>query len=135
VSTSFCSCWKLVVNGLSKRYDIIVYSKEGNVILLVECKAPNINISQDAFDQIAKYNLSVRSKYLMVSNGLSHYFCEVNYDSNNYCFLDEMSNFLAFVSGKEDIISDLESGVESLRVALAAKESMNSGKVQKILWT
>ena len=55
--------------------------------------------------------------------------------SRNDCFLDEMSNFLAFVSGKEDIISDLESGVESLRVALAAKESMNSGKVQKILWT
>jgi predicted dehydrogenase len=55
--------------------------------------------------------------------------------SRNDCFIDEMSNFLAFVLGKEDITSDLESGLESLRVALAAKESMNSGKVQKILWT
>lgn len=57
-----------------------------------------------------------------------------NFERNN-CFLDEMSNFLAFVSGKEEPVSDLESGADSLRVALAATESMNSGKVQQILWT
>lgn len=54
--------------------------------------------------------------------------------SRNDCFVDEMSNFLAFTSRKEDIISDLQSGMESLTLALAAKESMNSGKVQKLLW-
>ncbi len=87
---------KLLVNGLPKRYDIIVYSKKGNVILLVECKAPNIKISQDVFDQIAKYNLSIKSKYLMVSNGLSHYFCEVNYESNDYYFLADIPDFKTF---------------------------------------
>ena len=87
---------KLLVNGLSKRYDIIVYSKEGDVILLVECKAPNISISQDVFDQIAKYNLSVRSKYLMISNGLSHCFCKVNYESNDYYFLADIPDFKSF---------------------------------------
>ncbi|MDC0195464.1 Gfo/Idh/MocA family oxidoreductase [Candidatus Thioglobus sp.] len=54
--------------------------------------------------------------------------------SREDCFEDEMSNFLAFVSNQEDITSDLISGIESLKVALAAKESMNSGQVKKLKW-
>jgi hypothetical protein len=84
---------KLLVNGITKRYDIIVYSKKGDVIILVECKSPKIKITQDSFDQIAKYNLTFKSKYLIVSNGLSHYFCIVNYETNDYLFLTEIPNF------------------------------------------
>jgi len=88
---------KILVNKIPKRYDIVVYSKYGDAIILVECKASNINISQNVFDQIAKYNLSLKSKYLMVSNGMSHYFCEVNYESNNYYFLADIPNFKSFI--------------------------------------
>ena len=88
---------KILVNKIPKRYDIVVYSKYGDAIILVECKASNINISQNIFDQIAKYNLSLKSKYLMVSNGMSHYFCEVNYESNNYYFLADIPNFKSFI--------------------------------------
>ncbi len=88
---------KILVNKTPKRYDIVVYSKYGDAIILVECKASNINISQNVFDQIAKYNLSLKSKYLMVSNGMSHYFCEVNYESNNYYFLADIPNFKSFI--------------------------------------
>tara|TARA_B100000768_G_C11149469_1_gene319660 strand:+ start:315 stop:767 length:453 start_codon:yes stop_codon:yes gene_type:complete len=84
---------KFLVNKVSKRYDIIIYSKHGDVLLLVECKAPNINLSHSVFDQIGKYNLSLKSKYLMVSNGITHYFCEVNYESNKYLFLEDIPRF------------------------------------------
>jgi hypothetical protein len=62
-------------------------------LLIVECKEPRIKISQIVFDQISKYNLALKSKYLMVSNGLTHYFCKVNYVNNNYFFLTEIPKF------------------------------------------
>ena len=61
---------KLSVNGLTKRYDVVVYSKKGVVLLVVECKAPNVTITQQTFDQIARYNLSLNAQYLMVTNGI-----------------------------------------------------------------
>ena len=81
---------KILVNGLTKRYDIVVYSKNEEVIILVECKGYNINIDQDVFDQISKYNLELKSKYLMVSNGLSHFFYTVNYKLNKYTFIKDL---------------------------------------------
>lgn len=84
---------KVLVNGASKRYDIIIFSKNGEVLLIVECKEPRIKISQSVFDQISKYNLALKSKYLMVSNGLTHYFCSVDYINNNYFFLTEIPKF------------------------------------------
>tara|TARA_B100001057_G_scaffold224348_2_gene224651 strand:+ start:1163 stop:1618 length:456 start_codon:yes stop_codon:yes gene_type:complete len=81
---------KILVNGLTKRYDIVVYSKTAEVIVLVECKGYNINIDQDVFDQISKYNLELKSKYLMVSNGLTHFFFSINYDSNVYSFIKDL---------------------------------------------
>ena len=84
---------KFLVNGINKRYDIVVFSKNADVLVLVECKSPKISINQDVFDQISKYNLTFKSKYLMVSNGLSHYFCAVNYKTKNYLFLTEIPNY------------------------------------------
>ena len=84
---------KVLVNGVPKRYDIIIFSKNGEVLLIVECKEPRIKISQSVFDQISKYNLTLKSKYLMVSNGLTHYFCSVDYLNNNYFFLTEIPKF------------------------------------------
>ena len=84
---------KFLINGVSKRYDIIVYSKQKNVIILVECKAYDINLNQDVFDQIAKYNLQLKSRYLMISNGLLHFYYTVNYDSKEYLFMKDLPRY------------------------------------------
>jgi hypothetical protein len=75
-------------NGLKKRFDIVSYSSEGKINLLVECKAPNIDINQKTFDQILIYNKILKSKYLMVTNGIIHYYCKVNDETNNIKLLD-----------------------------------------------
>ena len=74
-------------NGIKKRFDIVSYSREGKINLLVECKAPNIEINQKTFDQILIYNKILKSKYLMVTNGINHYYCKINEDKNNIKFL------------------------------------------------
>ena len=74
-------------NGIKKRFDIVSYSSEGKINLLVECKAPNIEIKQKTFDQILIYNKILKSKYLMVTNGINHYYCKINEDRNNIKFL------------------------------------------------
>ena len=77
----------LKINQLTKRYDIVAYNPDGSIKLLVECKAPNIKIDQTTFDQIARYNLSLNAEYLMVTNGLQHYFCQLDYKTKSYLFL------------------------------------------------
>mgnify|MGYP001185120670 FL=1 len=61
------------INGLTKRYDIVVFNPDGSIFLLVECKAPEVSITQNVFDQIARYNLKLNAQYLMVTNGLNNY--------------------------------------------------------------
>jgi len=81
---------KVEVNGMSKRYDIIVYKPNGKIHLIVECKSPEIKIVQDTFDQIARYNLSLEADYLMLTNGLNHYFCQLDYKNQSYIFLPDL---------------------------------------------
>jgi len=80
------------INKLSKRYDIVVYKPDGGIKLLVECKSPEIKINQKTFDQIAVYNMNLKSEQLMVTNGLEHYFCEINYENKCYTFLKDIKN-------------------------------------------
>jgi len=70
---------QLLLNGTQKRYDVVVFNPNGSIFLIVECKAPSIGITQDTFDQIARYNLVTQAQYLMVSNGLEHYFCQMDF--------------------------------------------------------
>ena len=81
---------QLILNETKKRYDIVVFNKDGSIHLIVVCKAPNISISQDTFDQIARYNLVTKATYLMVSNGLSHYYCKMDYEEERYVFLEDL---------------------------------------------
>lgn len=78
------------INGLTKRYDAIVFYPNGTIFLAVECKAPEIKISQNTFDQIARYNLNLKARYLMVTNGLNHYFCEMDFENEKYNFLRDL---------------------------------------------
>ena len=84
---------ELKFNQLKKRYDIVVFNSDGNVHLVVECKAPNININQDTFDQIARYNLVLNATYLMVTNGINHYYCQMDYNNKTYNFLKEIPSY------------------------------------------
>tara|TARA_B100000497_G_C7597442_1_gene359144 strand:- start:526 stop:981 length:456 start_codon:yes stop_codon:yes gene_type:complete len=82
------------INGLNKRYDIIAYNSDGSIFLIVECKAPEVKISQSAFDQIARYNLTLKASYLMVTNGLNHYFCTIEHNLGIYNFLKELPSYV-----------------------------------------
>lgn len=81
---------QIKMNGLTKRYDVVVFNPDGSIFLLVECKAPEIKISQQTFDQIARYNLALKAEYLMVTNGLEHYFCQMDFENERYHFLEEL---------------------------------------------
>ncbi|WP_297692232.1 type I restriction enzyme HsdR N-terminal domain-containing protein [uncultured Eudoraea sp.] len=83
----------LSLNGLRKRYDIVVFNTDGSIHILVECKSPNITISQAVFDQIARYNLKMQAEYLMVTNGLDHFYCKMNYEQEKYYFLRQIPEF------------------------------------------
>ena len=80
-------------NNLQTRADIILYNKEGNPTMIVECKAPDVKITQDTFNQIAKYNFKLKVKILVVTNGMQHFCCEMDYEKNTNCFLNEVPAF------------------------------------------
>lgn len=84
---------ELTINKLKKRYDIVVFNPQGDVHIIVECKAPQIRIDQNTFDQIARYNLILKANYLMVTNGLEHYFCQMDFEGESYVFLKDIPNY------------------------------------------
>lgn len=84
---------ELIINGLKKRYDIVVYNSDGSIHLLVECKSPSIVINQETFDQIARYNLELKASYLMVTNGLNHYYCQMDFKNSRYNFLKDIPQY------------------------------------------
>jgi len=81
------------INTLNKRYDIIVFQTNGEIFLLIECKAPEVAISQQTFDQIARYNLTLKAKYLMLTNGINHYFCQMDFENEKYIFLKDLPEY------------------------------------------
>ncbi len=81
---------QLLLNNTKKRYDIVVFNSDGSIHLIVECKAPHIVIAQETFDQIARYNLVVKATYLMVTNGMEHYYCSLDYENERYNFLEDI---------------------------------------------
>lgn len=92
--TSLMNVEKLIkVNGLSKRYDLVVFNKNGSVHLIVECKAPGVTINQLTFDQIARYNLQLNADYLMVTNGLENFYCKLDYQNEKYLFLEDIPSY------------------------------------------
>ena len=80
----------LKYNTMQNRSDIVVYNTLGKPHVIVECKAPEVKISQDTFDQIARYNFTLKASYLIVTNGLSHFCCKMDYENNSYAFLKDI---------------------------------------------
>lgn len=59
--------------GLHRRFDIVVFNREGNPWLLIECKAPTIHLTRQVFDQAFRYNITLAAPYVAVTNGVKHY--------------------------------------------------------------
>lgn len=83
----------LKYNQLQKRADVLFYNKQGQPHLMVECKAPDVKISQETFHQIAAYNMAFKVNYLVVTNGLDHFCCRMDYTTNSYEFLQMIPDF------------------------------------------
>lgn len=83
----------LKVAKRSKRTDIVVYNNLAEPLLIVECKAPEVKVNQDVFDQIIRYNMSLRVDYLIVTNGLQHFCCKLNYSQNACSFLNDIPDY------------------------------------------
>ena len=83
----------ITYNGLTKRCDSIIYDDYGNPLIIIEYKRSEIEITQCVFDQIATYNLQLRVPYLIVSNGLQHILCKVDFESRKYIFAEQWPKY------------------------------------------
>ena len=82
---SLINCEKVFyINKVSKRYDIVVYDSSGDVEILVECKSYDVNLIKEHFDEVMRYNLELKSKYVIVSNGLKHFYFEFDESEKIY---------------------------------------------------
>ena len=80
-------------NGIARRCDTVVADHTGEPLVIVEYKAPDITVSQKTFDQIVRYNMVLHARYLIVSNGLSHYCCQIDYINGRYRFLADIPQY------------------------------------------
>jgi hypothetical protein len=83
----------LKYNRMARRCDILVYDRQGKPLLIVECKAPEVKISQNAFQQIAMYNMTLKVPYLVVTNGMNSYVCIINHEKKKFTFLEELPEY------------------------------------------
>lgn len=87
----------LSLNSMSRRCDTVVYDDLRHPVMIVEYKAPDVRISQAVFEQIARYSMVLRAPYLVVSNGLAHYCCRVDYKTGSCSFLSELPDYSSIV--------------------------------------
>lgn len=80
----------LTLNKLQKRTDIVIYNTNGERIMVIECKAPSVKISQSVFDQAARYNSVHKAKWLVVTNGLKHCYALINHQESRFLFVEEL---------------------------------------------
>jgi hypothetical protein len=84
---------ELKINGMRKRCDAVVYNLDAEPIMIIEFKAPEVNINQKVFDQVAVYNTKLKVEYLIVSNGLQHYSCRINIENAKYDFFVDVPTY------------------------------------------
>lgn len=82
-----------VFQGMQCRADVLVHDRHGKAVLMGECKAPDVKIKQNVFDQIGRYNTVVKATYLVVTNGMQHYCCRIDREQNQYRFLEALPRY------------------------------------------
>lgn len=90
----------ITVNGMKRRCDTVVYDRQLQPRVIVEYKAPTVKITKEVFAQISRYNLTLKVDYLIVSNGLQHYCCRMDYSNNSYTFLQEIPEYTKIVQAE-----------------------------------
>ena len=81
------------LHNTSKRCDTVIYNADLTPLMIVEYKAPTIDITPMIFEQIVRYNMALHAQYLIVSNGMKHICCQINYESQQYVFLKEIPEY------------------------------------------
>ncbi len=84
---------QFTLHKMKKRFDILLFDRNAQPWLIVECKSPKVTITQDTFDQLARYNLKYKAELLMVTNGIDHYFCSLNHETQQYIFLKTIPQY------------------------------------------
>lgn len=85
---------RIVLNGLNRRYDLVAFTPDGNVLMAVECKQPGVLITQDTFDQLSRYNHVLQAPVLWITNGLTHCIAAVNRKEGKYDFLQDIPAYI-----------------------------------------
>ena len=81
------------LNSTVKRCDTVLYRRDLSARMIIEYKAPHVEITQRVFDQITRYNMTLRADYLVVSNGMKHYCCRMDYGQQSICFLKDIPDY------------------------------------------
>lgn len=83
----------ITLNGTRKRCDTVLYRRDLSARMIIEYKAPDVEITQTVFNQIMRYNMVLRVEYLIISNGIQHYCCQMDYTRNQYLFLSDIPDY------------------------------------------
>lgn len=81
------------LNKMMRRCDTVVYNNNLTPLVIIEYKRPDVKINQSVFDQIVRYNIVLRVDYLIVTNGITHFCCKINYDKQSYAFLESIPKY------------------------------------------
>lgn len=81
------------LNSTSKRCDTVLYNRDLTARMIIEYKAPHVDITQEVFNQITRYNMALKVDYLIVSNGLKHYCCKVDYTTQSVSFMKDIPSY------------------------------------------
>jgi hypothetical protein len=84
----------LSLNQLQKRTDLVIFNRAGERIMIVECKAPGVKVTQSVFDQAARYNSVHKASWLVVTNGLRHCYAKINHKEESFSFVEELPDYL-----------------------------------------
>lgn len=80
-------------NRRKQRFDLLVFDRKGHPLMIVECKAPEVEINQHVFDQTGRYNNKYKAPFMLITNGLKHYCCQISKLTRQYRFLHEIPDY------------------------------------------
>ena len=84
----------IVINGLNKRFDLLIYDRNGNPNIIVECKSRNVKINESALDQILSYQYKIGAKYLVLTNGNETYCIGIDLSSKKVTYLEDIPQYI-----------------------------------------
>lgn len=80
----------IMLGRIKKRCDSVVYGQNAQPIMIIEYKSPQTEITQQVFEQISRYNIKLKVRWLLVSNGMQHYCCHIDYECGTYQFVEDI---------------------------------------------